>query len=221
MQKEAPKLFSYTLQPYFKVWFTIRRFSGNAKRTIIWACSRFPTPAPNFVKWAVLRRYGGKSTWVETGTYLGETTNFISKFASLVISIEPSKLLAARATKKFSSSTHVVIENGTSETSLDKILEKLTESQILDISFWLDGHYSAGVTFLAEKECPVIDELDTIQKHISRFQNLTIFIDDVRVFSPSGQVINGYPSLSYLVSWADLNKLKWNIEHDIFIMTNR
>jgi hypothetical protein len=49
--------------------------SGNSAREIfkllIWQTNGFRSPAPNIVKWRVLKRYGGKETWIELDTYTG------------------------------------------------------------------------------------------------------------------------------------------------------
>ena len=59
--------------------------------------------------------------------------------------------------------------------------------------FWLDGHYSAGVTAGAEKDSPISAELDVIHKH-SIVQHV-ILIDDAHCFDGS----NGYPHLDALL----------------------
>ena len=47
-------------------------------------------PAPHFIKQSLLLRHGiNNSVWVETGTYLGQTTKFLSEHFSFVHSIEP------------------------------------------------------------------------------------------------------------------------------------
>ena len=49
-------------------------------------------PPPHFIKQSLLLRHGiPKSVWVETGTYLGQTTKFLSENFNYVHSIEPSK----------------------------------------------------------------------------------------------------------------------------------
>ena len=200
---------------------TARRLVRNTRKSLSWVKSKFESPAPSIVKQGVLRRWGGTQTWIETGTYLGETTRFLAKFSSTVISIEPEKTLASKAAEYLKRYSNVRIVNGTSEEILNSVLESLSESQGKDVTFWLGGHFSEGFTFLADKECPLIDELEIIHRHIANFQKTTILIDDVRELSPTGNIINGYPSLSYLVSWADSQRLAWTIEHDLFIMTNR
>jgi hypothetical protein len=188
---------------------------------VSWHSGGFKSPAPNFVKWEVLTRWGSDAIWIETGTYLGETTDYLSKVSQRVISIEPSIKLVEMAKVKFKKHPNVSIVQGTSQEALNETLPRLTNFEKRDINFWLDGHYSEGITFLGEIECPVLQELDIIQKHLNSGCRLTILIDDVRMFSPTGQTRNGYPSLTYLSNWADNNCFFWTIEHDIFIMTNR
>ena len=190
-------------------------------RGLGWIQRNFGSPAPNFVKWSVLKRWGSDATWIETGTYLGETTEFISKFAKKVVSIEPASELVGLARKKFSTHHNIFIAEGTSEEILESTLSNLDEIDKQDINFWLDGHYSAGITYLGNVECPVPEELSIIEGFLQPKYKVSILIDDVRAFSPTGETINGYPSLSYLANWADENELAWTIEHDIFIMTNR
>lgn len=49
-----------------------------------WLKRGFASPAPQFVKWLVLEKWGGKHTWVETGTYKGETTAHLARFSKMV-----------------------------------------------------------------------------------------------------------------------------------------
>ena len=104
----------------------------------------FSMPAPANVKRAVLLRYGRETdTWIETGTYLGDTTAFLARRAKRVYSIEPEPTLARQATRRFSGVENVTIVEGLSEDNLAGILSEIEGP----VSFWLDGHYSAGITF--------------------------------------------------------------------------
>ena len=58
--------------------------------------------------------------------------------------------------------------------------------------FWLDGHYSAGITARGDKDTSVLDELRCILDH--RVSNHVILIDDARKFN--GQ--NDYPTLDFV-----------------------
>jgi len=46
---------------------------------------------------------------------------------------------------------------------------------------------------------------------------MTVLIDDLRCFGSDNPEYACYPSLNYLVDWANKLKLRWHIEHDIFI----
>ena len=207
----------------FGVFEHSKRANGSEQviRAGKWIASGFPTPAPNIVKWKVLERWGGRNTWIETGTYLGETTKHLSTISEKLISIEPEKKLFENALSKFKNYTNVTIINGTSEGELGLVISSLNEKEIHDISFWLDGHYSAGITYLGAEETPVNTELKTIGENLNRINIITIFVDDCRQFAKSDDPDNSYPTLSSLVSYANLHHLYWIIEHDIFIMTNR
>ena len=190
-------------------------------RGLDWVKKKFQMPAPNFVKWEVMKRWGGRETWIETGTYLGETTEFLSRMSALVLSIEPSPELASSAIEKFKQNRDVRIVIGTSEEVLGKVLSGLSDLQKIDVSFWLDGHFSSGITFLGPKETPIEEELSIIESCIHEFSQVTIFIDDFRAFSTIKSKNENYPSRTFLVEWADRNQLEWTMEHDIFVMTNR
>lgn len=182
-----------------------------------WKQRSFLGRAPQFVKKNVLLNYGVKNAiWVETGTFFGSTTEFLIKEFPYVHSIEPSKDLYQSALEKFKGK-NVTLYNDVSENVLDGILQSLNGN----INFWLDGHYSAGVTFQGKKDCPVEDELKAIEKNINNFEKITILIDDVRCFLPSALNYSTYPSLDYLVDWARKYKMEWNIEHDIFIIQKK
>jgi hypothetical protein len=195
--------------------------SQQTVRGLEWIKKKFQMPAPNFVKWEVMKRWGGRKTWVETGTYLGETTEYLSKASSLILSIEPSQELASLATEKFIHNRNVRIIRGTSEEVLGDTLDCLSDLDKQDVSFWLDGHFSSGRTFLGSKESPIEDELLIIESRIHEFTQVTILVDDFRAFSTFKKKNENYPQRTFLVEWADKQQLEWTIEHDIFVMTNR
>lgn len=58
--------------------------------------------------------------------------------------------------------------------------------------FWLDGHYSAGVTARGEKDTPIVEELS----HIFSSSDIghVIVVDDARCFG----VEPGYPTVEEL-----------------------
>ena len=191
---------------------SVKRF----QETQSWAHRRYAPPSPNFVKRSVIIRNGLKnSTWIETGTYLGGTTKILGKHGRHVISIEPDILLFKRAQKRLKSMENITLLNGLSEDVLPAILSELEGN----VCFWLDGHFSSGITFNGPRETPILDELSSIEKNLAHFDQVVILVDDVRLFESSSSQ-SDYPSLDVLVDWARSNNLQWRIEHDIFVFTN-
>jgi hypothetical protein len=179
-----------------------------------WHKRSYAAPSPHFIKQACLLRNGfPAATWVETGTFLGQTTQLLSKHADRVYSIEPEPKLFARAQKLFSDLKHVEILNGASEDVFPELLPRITG----DVNFWLDGHYSAGITFKGRQDTPILDELACISRHIDKFGKVCVLVDDIRCFNPRTPEYSTYPSLDTLVSWASTHELGWHIEHDIFV----
>ena len=193
---------------------TILEFYQTQRGIADWKKRGFLENSPQLVKENVFLKYGIKNAaWIETGTYLGTTTNYLSNLFPHVYSIEPEPMLYASACKRFEGK-NVTLFNEVSENVFPSLLPKLTGN----INFWLDGHYSAGITFKGVKDCPVEDELSAIENNFSNFDKLSILIDDVRCFLPSNVDYTDYPSIDYLVDWARRMNLCWRIEHDIFII---
>jgi hypothetical protein len=180
-----------------------------------WSYDSYCSPSPYSIKQSVvLRNMLPNATSVETGTYLGGTTELLATNSSNVISIEPEENLFKLARLKFANSPNIRIINGTSEDVFPEIIPSLKG----EISFWLDGHFSAGITFKGKKSTPIIDELSIIESQLSNFSKVVIMIDDVRCFDPTIPDYADYPTRTYLVDWANRNQLSWTIEHDIFII---
>ena len=102
---------------------------------------------------------------------------------------------------------------------MNEIISNLKDVE--NICFWLDGHFSGGDTFQGSDDTPILKELDTIEKHISSFENISILVDDFRLFNinnPANKEV--YPDKSYLIKWCERNKLFWTVKSDIFIITN-
>jgi len=172
--------------------------------------------APQFVKEAIFRKYAiDGATWVETGTFKGTTTRFLSGLAGKVHTIEPALKHFKRAERRFRNSNVEVI-NGTSEEVFPDLLPGLEG----DICFWLDGHYSAGTTFKGDTDCPVEAELAAIDASLGHFGRVSILIDDVRCFLSEAEDYRDYPSIDYLVDWARARGMTWRIEQDIFVIRN-
>ena len=182
--------------------------------TALWVLKGCTIPAPSGIKLRTLyRNASNNGDWIETGTYLAETTVALSrKFKNRkIFTIEPAQELFTFVSKRYSKISNVTFIFGTSEDRLSNTIERIETEEI---NFWLDGHYSGDVTFKGEIESPIIFELDQIEKRIRLFTEATIFIDDFRLFGEA----QGYPKKEFLIDWAKKNILTWNVENDIFIM---
>jgi len=179
-----------------------------------WQKRMFAAPSPSHIKRSVLRRNGNPySIWVETGTFQGDTTQFLADTANFVHSIEPEPTLFKLATERFKSTLNIKLHFGLSENVLPALLQELTG----DVNFWLDGHYSGGITHKGPIETPIIQELATIERYRERFAPLTVMIDDIRCFHPHIPEYSSYPDLGLIVDWARRNNLRWHVEQDIFV----
>jgi hypothetical protein len=172
-------------------------------------------PAPNTVKWQVLSRYSiPKGIWIETGTFRGETTDFLAQTSARIYSLEPDGALFQAAKKRFSARENVHILNHTSESGLELILEK----EQGNLNVFLDGHHSGLGTFRGENDTPVLLELALLKKYLNKFASITVIIDDVRLFNGNLHVYGCYPHRNALVDFARENGFDWSIEIDMFIM---
>jgi len=114
--------------------------------------------------------------FVETGTFEGETLNNMLNHFDSLYSIELSPYYASKAKERFSKEDKVTILEGDSSVMLKPLCEKLNEP----VFFWLDGHWSGGLTSKGNKDCPLLEELKIIN---NVFKNeCVIAIDDVRLF---------------------------------------
>ena len=195
---------------FIKILESNQKHRGMSK----WKRRNYSDNTPQFVKELIFMKYAiDGADWVETGTYKGTTTNFLSNRFPHVYTIEPEQKLYNTACKRFDG-RNVTLFNDVSEKVLPVLLTKLNG----DINFWLDGHYSAGKTFKGEKDCPIEDELNAIEKNLENFGKLSIFIDDIRMFLPKSSNYTDYPSIDYLVDWSRRLNMRWRVEHDIFII---
>lgn len=143
---------------------------------------------PQFLKQRIIKNYAGKyklQIFIETGTYLGTTVDAAKNVFSKVYSIELDRKLYQRAKKKFSKYKNIQIIHGDSSIILPKLLKKMDQPCL----FWLDAHFSKGITAKGRKDTPIWEELTTILNH--KIKNHVILIDDADSFSGK----NDYPSV--------------------------
>jgi hypothetical protein len=150
-----------------------------------------PVPPPHKVKQLIIREYArrhGIRVFVETGTFRGEMLDAVGDLFHRMYSIELSTELYAKAREKFRGRRDIELIQGDSGEELGKILPALREPAL----FWLDSHYSGGVTAKGASETPIFTEI----AHILDAQDLrhVLLIDDARLFGANPD----YPSIAEL-----------------------
>lgn len=124
------------------------------------------------------REFFGIDFFLETGTYLGVTTNYVKKFFTTVFTIELSVDLAHEAAQYFKNDKKVNILQGDSGLLIETIIKNNNEKKL----FWLDAHYSAGMTATSVDfgDTPISKEVEDILTHW--VPGSVILIDDARHF---------------------------------------
>ena len=184
-----------------------------------WHKRNFRSPSPSFIKLKILNSENmDNCLWIETGTYYGETTYYLSKIAKKVISIEADERLFNLTSSKFKLFKNVEIFLAKSEEILEKILIK--EKNFENICIYLAAHlcndHIKNIDTFGSKDnsTPIIKELKIIEKNLKNFKNIKILIDDIRLFNLN---YHNYPNINEIVDWCKKNQLKWTVEQDIFI----
>jgi len=138
-----------------------------------WPRNGFRSPAPQLVKRSLFKRYSGQgTTWLETGTHFGRTTKFLAKHNLRVITIEPVHFLANRAKGRFRKQAKIEVIEGDSESVFEAAILRMTG----DVAFWLDGHFSGGITHRGELVTPVAFELQAIEKCLKKVDTGTVLV---------------------------------------------
>jgi hypothetical protein len=126
-------------------------------------------------------------------------------------SIELSTELYKKAKKRFKAEQHIELICGDSGLELMNIMNKIDQPAL----FWLDGHYSAGVTAKGEKDTPIYEELNQILS--SKDKGHVIIIDDARCFGTDPN----YPSIKELIDFIKSIRINLDIviQDDCILIT--
>ncbi|MBU0571100.1 MAG: hypothetical protein KJ995_08305 [Candidatus Omnitrophica bacterium] len=169
-------------------WVTKRKY---AKELIEWERKGKPVPPPHIVKQQTLQTYAmryGLKILVETGTFYGDMVEAMKGVFDRLYTIEIDEELYEKAKKRFKGVRHIELIHGDSGVELMNLMNKINEPAL----FWLDGHYSGGVTAKGEKDTPIYEELRHILNAPDRGH--VIIIDDARCFGADPV----YPSIEKL-----------------------
>lgn len=165
----------------------------NKSRIKKWIKQGEPYPVPHAVKQKMINEYQSKhniSILVESGTYLGDMiwaqqTNF-----DKIYSIELSKNLHKKAQQRFRRKSHIQIICGDSGKIMPVIIKEINQKAL----FWLDAHYSGGITARGDKDCPTVEEVKAI---LSSDLEHVLLIDDAPYFVGE----RDYPTIAGLTNF--------------------
>jgi hypothetical protein len=158
---------------------------------LLWEKKGYPIPPPHVYKERVVKQYAkllSITTFIETGTYSGEMVKANKKFFNRIYSIELDNALFVAAKQKFSKHKNISIIKGDSGAVLPELLKKISSPCL----FWLDAHYSFGITARGDEDTPILKEVKCTLTHPMSTQ--VILIDDAHCFV--GQ--DGYPTIEEL-----------------------
>jgi hypothetical protein len=148
------------------------------------------TTFPHLLKQRAVLDYAsasGARTFIETGTYFGLMLQACLGHFDRLISVEIEPHFYRRAQSVFRRQANVTLLHGDSAELLPEILGTIQCPCV----FWLDAHYSGGMTGRSALETPIRRELETILNHSCRH---TILIDDANCFDGG----HDYPEIAWI-----------------------
>lgn len=158
---------------------------------IAWLIRGKPVPPPDYVKEKIIKKYTlmfSPKVFIETGTYYGDKVDTLKNLFTNIISVELDNELYEKAKHRFKNYSNIKIIQGDSSRILPKVLPGISEK----ILFWLDGHFSEGITKKGNLNTPIMEELEAIS-HCTITNNV-ILIDDARLFNGTAD----YPTIEAL-----------------------
>jgi FkbM family methyltransferase len=155
-------------------------------------------------------------TFVETGTYRGDTTAAMSPHFEKVYTAELAEELFNKAKSRFEKTSNVDVIHGSSPEILSSLSGELANQSVL---YWLDAHWCGGETDGRVYECPLIAEIGAIG---SLNDQSVVLIDDARFFiapPPAPHAVESWPMVAEVVQalagLSDKHRL-WII-NDVFV----
>lgn len=141
--------------------------------------------------------------FIETGTYHGSTVFNLEEHFKEIHTIELSPTLYRKVVLRYLKRKVISLLRGNLNNAVSwkikfhlgdssKVLPEVASRIQAPALFFLDGHFSSGITARGQKDVPLIDELRFISKR--EFSD-TVIIDDVALF---GTNINE--------DWSDINE---------------
>lgn len=144
----------------------------------------------------VLKNEYNLPTFVETGTWKGDTSVWASQHFQKVFTVEFAKHIYESTSSMYSHVKNIEFLWGHTKEQLKLVVPQLKEPAL----FWLDAHWMGGGTAGENDECPLLEELEIIKN--SECEHF-ILIDDARLFlspPPSPHRIEQWPSLNEIIA---------------------
>lgn len=217
MDHTSPAFRSIHLRNRMIAWFPWLSRFGEIRQLILasrrWRRDGWFVPVPHLVRRAMLVSHArdlSAKVFVETGTYKGGTTWSLLGVFRRIITIEVVPELAALAKERFKTHHEVTVIEGDSAAVLPDVCASLDAPCL----FYLDGHYSGGITGMGESECPVIEELRVILSLVK--VPFRIVIDDARLFGSDP----AYPTIQSVEAIVKQHKpvMQVRVENDAIVI---
>lgn len=192
MRRNWTQLLAGTLAHYrLRNWLVRRRGARDLAR---WESQGRPSPPPHMAKQRMVHEFAtrfGTRTLVETGTYYGDMIAAMRSSFDRIVSIELSQDLHRLAKIQFAGCDNVELIQGDSAEEISGVIATLEGPTL----FWLDGHYSAGVTAKGDVDTPISEELEHVLREDESRRHV-VLVDDARCFGSDPS----YPTLQRVVT---------------------
>lgn len=143
-----------------------------------------------------LRRHLPFTTFVETGTFRGETLDRVQSLFDECLSVELSDEHYEAARQRFAASLNIRLWHGDSAGFLRENRALYADKSTL---FWLDAHWCVGGDTSEKSQCPLLQELAAIE---TLNPQSALLIDDARLFlapPPKPHEISDWPSFDSIL----------------------
>jgi len=166
-----------------------------------WADARPREKSRNLIRYG--RRYGVR-TLIETGTYQGSTVAACLRHFDRIYTIELDRTLYESARNRFADEPAVTVIHGDSYTELERLASEVSGPAL----FWLDAHYSEGVTAKGPHDPPLSWELRAI---LERGIPDLILVDDARLMG----IHPGYPTIREIRGLVGERASSFEVQRDV------
>jgi hypothetical protein len=131
--------------------------------------------------------------FIESGTYLGDTTAFLSPHVRRAVTIEIDDRLHSIATRRLARYPNVEVIHGDARDHIPRLVSDVPDPCLI----WLDGHCSGEGTGKGGESEPAVDIIEILAR-TEIASGTTIVVDDLRLFGTDPE----WPSLERLVDAA-------------------